>query len=97
VLLPPGVALSRGAIHASFYETEERSLLPAGAITLPDMCPVAVHFVMEGVEDGNMVLAVAIDCIGKKLEAGTVASTVIPSRMPPGGNEKEIGVDSFME
>lgn len=52
---------------------------------------------MESVEDGSMVLAVAIDCIGKKLEAGTVASTIISSRMPPGGNEKEIGVDSFME
>ena len=52
---------------------------------------------MESVEDGNMVLAVAIDCIGKKLEAGTMASTTISSRMPPGGNEKEIGMDTFME
>ena len=49
----------------------------AGPIALPDMGAVAVDFVVEGVVDGDLVVAVVVDGISEQLEARAMAGAII--------------------
>jgi hypothetical protein len=61
------------------------------------MRPIALYFVMESMIYGDLVVAMVIDRIRKQLEAYPMASAVIPSRMPPGRCDEEVGVNGFVE
>ena len=60
------------------------------------MGAVAVDFIVEGVVDGDFIVAVVIHGVGKQLEADAMSSTVIAARVLPRCGDKEVGVDCFM-
>lgn len=74
-----------------------RRLAPTHPIALPDMRAVALDLVVEGVIDGDLVVPVAVDCVGEQLEAGAVAGAVVAAGVGPRGGEEEVGVDGFVQ
>jgi hypothetical protein len=63
---------------------------------LPYVRAVAIYFIMKGVVDGHLVVAVVVDHVRKKLEADAMTCPVIASRMSPGGCDEEVGVNRFV-
>lgn len=47
------------------------------------MRPVAFHLVVEGVINGDGVVAMVVYRIGQQLEAHTVSSAIVSARVPP--------------
>jgi hypothetical protein len=61
------------------------------------MRAIALDLVVEGVVDGDLVVAVVIDCVGEELEADAVAGAVVAAGVGPRGGDEEVGVDGFVE
>ena len=60
------------------------------------MGAVAVDFIVEGVVDGDFIVAVVVHGVGKQLEADAMSSAVIPARVLPRCGDEEVGMDCFM-
>ena len=61
------------------------------------MGAVAVDFIVEGVVDGDFIVAVVIHGVGKQLEADAMPSTVIPTRVLPRRGDEEVGMDCLVQ
>ena len=55
----------------------------AGAVTLPHVGTVAVYFIVERVINGDLVVAMVVDCVSQELKPSAVSCTIIAPRMPP--------------
>jgi hypothetical protein len=60
------------------------------------VCSVAVDFIVKGVIDGDLVVAVVVHGVGKQLKARPVTCTVIPARMVPRRGDEEVGVNRLV-
>jgi hypothetical protein len=94
---PPGIALPRRPVHRTLHEPKVRRLDLTRSITLPNMSPIAVNFVMESVVYGNLVVAVVVDRVGEQLKPSTMPCPIIAPQMCPRGCDEEVGVDGFVQ
>lgn len=57
----------------------------------------AFYFVVERVEDCDVVGTMVVDCIGEHLEADSMACSIISTSMSPGCGDEEVGVYCLVE
>lgn len=93
----PSVTFGWRSIHASLHKTKEGWLSVTRPIAFPDVGPVAVDFVMEGVVNGNFVVAVTVDGVGQELKANAMACAVVSARVCPRSCDKKVGMYSLMQ
>lgn len=97
VFFPPVIIFGRRTVRAALDQTKIRCLLLANTTALPDVCPVRVYLIVEGMIDWNAIAAVRIDCVCQKLESGAMPCAVISPTMVPVRCDEEVSMDGFME
>lgn len=65
----------------------------ARPIALPYMSSVGVYFIVEGMEDGNLVVSMLVDGIRETNEAEAVTCAIFATAMLPARRYKKIRMD----
>jgi hypothetical protein len=93
----PRVTLARSSVHASLDQAKVRGLVLARPVALPDVCSVAVDFIVKGVVYGDLIVAVVVYGVCEQLEANAMSSSIISARVLPRGGDKEVGMNRLVE